>query len=102
LTIMRKPVRNVLDLAWYATYRMGMLTDFAAVVALWPSLSELAADLGIAYGVAKQWRRRNSIPADKWLALVAAAERRGFDGITLDLLAGLAQARSAEPEGRAA
>lgn len=69
------------------------MVSFLAVLALWPSLSDLAGDLGLPYGVVKQWRRRNSIPADKWQALVLAAQGRGFEHVTTDLLASIAACR---------
>lgn len=77
------------------TYRTvdAMLT-FADVIALWASLSALAADLGVPYGVVKQWRRRNSIPADRWAGVVAAAQKRGFETVTADRLMAIAEART--------
>jgi hypothetical protein len=70
------------------------MNDFLAVIDLWPSVSELAADMGVPYGVAAQWRRRGSIPADRWLSLINRARERGFEGITLEGLAVAAQRRA--------
>ena len=47
------------------------------VFKIWPSLPELARDLGIPYVNVFRWKERNSIPADKWLDVIAAAKRRG-------------------------
>jgi hypothetical protein len=68
------------------------MKTFHDVIALWPSISALAADAGVTYGVAKQWRRRNSIPADRWAALVTAGQARGLD-VSADLFAGIAHRR---------
>lgn len=73
------------------------MESFVDVIALWPSLSALADDLGLPYGVVKQWRMRNSIPAERWQSLIAAAQVRDIAGITADSLAALA-ARRAQPE----
>lgn len=78
------------------------MQTFADVLALWPSLSELATDLGVPYGVAKQWRMRNSIPAEYWQALTAAARDRGIEGITADVLADIAARRAGRPKSEAA
>lgn len=61
--------------------------EHLAAINLWPSLSSFAADLGIAYGTAKAMRRRGKIPAEYWTAMVAAAERRNIEGVSLEALA---------------
>lgn len=76
-------------------YRVVPMKTFNDVIELWPSVSDLASDLAVPYGVAKQWRRRNSIPADRWASLIDAARSRGF-AITADALAEIARTRSAE------
>ena len=67
------------------------MDTFAAVIALWASAEELAADLlleGANSGLrVRAWKYRNSIPPEFWLRLVTAAEQRGFAGVTLDRLA---------------
>lgn len=60
--------------------------DHRAVIALWPSLGEYADDIGAEYGTAKQHRRRNSIPDAYRSAVVSAARRRKFAGISFELL----------------
>jgi hypothetical protein len=57
------------------------------IINLWPTLSDFADDLGIAYGTAKAMRRRASIPVDYWRLAVAKAAERGIAGVTLDALA---------------
>jgi hypothetical protein len=66
------------------------MNTFADVINRWPSAVAFASDLRISGVRARQWRRRNSIPAEKWLDVIAAAEARGLDGITVDRLASIA------------
>lgn len=70
------------------------METFGDVIALWPSLSDLAGDAGVTYGVAKQWRWRDSIPAAHWAALVDAARNRGFSEVTTERLAEIARIRA--------
>jgi hypothetical protein len=77
------------------------MNTFADVINRWPSAAAFASDLKITGLRARQWRRRNSIPAGKWLDVIAAAEARGFDGITVDRLASIA-ASSSDTNGKAA
>lgn len=65
------------------------------IIALWPSLTAYAADVGIPYGTAKQQRRRNSISPDHWPAVVAKAAERGLAGVTTDLLVATQQRHGA-------
>jgi hypothetical protein len=51
-----------------------------------PSLPTFAADHGVKYETAKGWRRRNSIPAERWLDTIQLANRRGVRGVTHELL----------------
>jgi hypothetical protein len=68
--------------------------NFGDVIRAWPSISDLASGVGQPYGVVKQWRMRNSIPARHWNSLIADAERRGIAGINDQLLRDLAEART--------
>jgi hypothetical protein len=61
---------------------------------IWPTLSDLAADLGKPYPTVAAWKRRGSIPARYDLQLVQAARKRGHT-LTFE---GLAIARSASRE----
>lgn len=75
-----------------------MVSSFAQIVDLWPSLRVLADDAGVGYETTRQWRLRNSIPAKYWQQLVAAAKMRGIAGITLEMLADLAIRRAEAAE----
>lgn len=57
-----------------------------AMIGLWPSLTDFAADIGVSYGTAKAMRRRGSIPAEYWKAVVEGARRRDLD-VTFEALA---------------
>jgi hypothetical protein len=69
--------------------------SFAAIINLWETAEEMAADLGEKGVTVRQWRNRGSIPSDRWLAVAAAAEKRGFAAVTLNLMAGLAAKQAA-------
>lgn len=66
-----------------------------SIIRLWPTLSDFAADLGVAYGTAKAMRRRGSIPAEHWKSAVDGARARGIEGVTLEVLAEAAAAARA-------
>jgi hypothetical protein len=77
----------------------GMLphmTTYTEIIDRWPSLSSYAEDIGVRYGTAQVMRYRGSIPARYWKRVVAAAARRGIEGVSLDLLASI----EAEPRPR--
>ncbi|WP_439273569.1 hypothetical protein [Pseudochrobactrum sp. HB0163] len=57
------------------------------IIDLWPSLAEFARDLCIPYGTAKAMRRRDSIPAQYWNAVVAYADHRAISNVDLQVLA---------------
>lgn len=60
---------------------------FRTIIAHWGSAETLAADIGSSGVTVRAWRNRDSIPASRWLEIVAAARSRGFDSVTLDALA---------------
>lgn len=65
------------------------LHSFADVIALWESPAEMARDLtGVTDITVRSWRRRG-IPGDYWQEIVDAAARRGYAGVTHELLARL-------------
>ena len=53
--------------------------DVTELIGLWPSISIFADEVEVAYGAAKQWRRRNSIPVEYRPFIQKAALVRGFD-----------------------
>jgi len=75
------------------------MNSFAAVIAAWPSAAAFADDLGVLDVTARAWKVRG-IPAAYWVDVVNAAQRRGIEGVTYELLAHLA-ARPATSESAA-
>ena len=65
---------------------------------IWPTVKDIASDLGVPYTTAHSWVARGRIPADRDLDLIAAAKMRGKK-LTLEQLA---LARRAHRAGRAA
>lgn len=75
------------------------MQTFAEIIAAWGDDALFAADVGVSRSLVACWKHRNSIPLTSWTATIAAAERRGISGVTLDLLHRLAsQRRGAETE----
>jgi hypothetical protein len=72
------------------------MTTYPEIIDRWPSLTTYASDIGVRYGTAQVMRYRGSIPARYWKRVVAAASKRGIEGVTLDLLASI----EAEPRPR--
>lgn len=70
----------------------------AEILGLWPSLSDVADDVGARVVAVRKWRARNSIPSEYWLPLVQAAAKRGIRGVTLMLLAQIAARASSTEE----
>jgi hypothetical protein len=75
---------------------MDTTTD---IIGLWPNAASLADELGVSVITVRSWKQRNSIPPGYWLTLVASAKARGIDGVTLTVLAGMAERsiRQAQP-----
>lgn len=80
----------------------GDLDSWAAVIELWPSAAELGRDLGGVMDVtARAWKARG-IPGEYWEGVVAAAARRGFAAVTLELLSRLAAKAAGRRKPRSA
>ena len=73
---------------------MSAPQSFAAIIDLWPTVAAFASDVGAKEPTAAAWKQRDSIPSDRWLTVIAAADKRGHC-LTLELLAGLAEQRKA-------
>lgn len=63
--------------------------SFRDVIALWPSLGAMSADLGAPATAVRKWSQRDRIP-DEWWSAVLASEKAKAAGITADLLVRLA------------
>lgn len=75
---------------------------FAPIIRRWPTVPEFARDVGCTVPAAGQWMHNDSIPAAWFAAVVRAAIKRGFNDITLDLLADRAEKRRLRREGEKA
>ncbi len=60
--------------------------DARKIISLWPSRKVLAGDAGRSLVTIHSWWNRNSIPGGVDVALVSAADRRGFS-LTFEELA---------------
>ncbi|MBS7790276.1 helix-turn-helix domain-containing protein [Roseococcus sp. SDR] len=69
------------------------MRTFPDVIAIWPSASDLARELGVRDVTVRAWRQRG-IPARFWPVVVKAAKRRKVK-LTVDQLAGMASPRKA-------
>jgi uncharacterized protein YjcR len=66
------------------------MRTFKEVIDLWPSVDELAEDLGKKPNTVRKWRVRNSVPADEWMRLIQSARARGIERVNADALAKIA------------
>lgn len=71
------------------------MDSFSKIIALWPTVASFAEDVGAKYPTAASWEQRNTLPPDVWEKVVAAAARRGFEGVTFGRLAAIAAAKKA-------
>ncbi len=84
--------------------RPDMVSTFREVLGLWPSLRDFASEVDAPLVSARKWQQRDSIPPEYWIQVSGAAQGRGFDGITVELLTRLRAAqttggpRQPEPE----
>jgi hypothetical protein len=62
-------------------------STFQAFIGKWPTRSALCADIGVTPQGLNNMRIRNSVPSRYWPAMVAGAERRNIEGVTLATLA---------------
>lgn len=69
------------------------LKSFADIIGLWPSYMEFETDLDLNRGLAAVWVHRNSIPPDMFRAVAAAAEQRGYQGVSVDRMLALHEQR---------
>ncbi len=87
------------DLAALATDLSGG-SWFTPVIMRWTEARLLARDLGLPAKNVRRWIDLDTIPADRFKGVAEAARVRGFDEITVDLLATIAEDRRLAGEGR--
>ncbi len=66
-----------------------MLNSFREVIGLWPSLRALSEEPEVCANLiaVRKWHQRDSLPSEEWMGVAKAAQRRGFDEVTVELLA---------------
>ncbi len=78
-----------------ATTEISRPPSFRAVIAHWPTTRAFARDAGCSPALVRQWRHRDSVPAQYWPRIVEGAARRGIVLVDFKLLAQLAGRRGA-------
>lgn len=68
---------------------MSQINSFRSIIKLWPSLPDLASDLGTTTPMVTKWGQRDNIPAEWWSA-VLGTERAIAAGVTAEVLTALA------------
>lgn len=70
------------------------MNTFTGIIGLWPHKSEFAVDVAVPYERAKAWAARDSIPGQYFAVVATAAQRRGHDHVTVQLLSDIAARRA--------
>jgi hypothetical protein len=70
--------------------------SFSDIIAAFGGVVPFRDALGLPDVNARQMKQRDSIPAHYWPRTVEAAHERGVEGVTLEVLANLAEAKFAE------
>jgi hypothetical protein len=70
----------------------GSMT-FKDIIDKWPSIQELAAEVGVSKEAVRKWRERKKIPPLHWFVIEQAAMRRGLTGITAAAMASIKRRR---------
>lgn len=78
------------------TFCMAEPQSFRDIIAIWPTRGDLAREISVPIGTARQMYTRNSIARWYWPKVVAAAAERERPDITEALLTKLATAKREE------
>jgi hypothetical protein len=68
-----------------------LMKTFGDIIAQWPSAGEFASDIGLRRNHVQTMKVRASIPPEYWLRIVRCAAHRGFRGVSMELLASIAE-----------
>ncbi len=68
------------------------------IIDRWGNRAAFAREIGVDYQAARGWYDRNSIPSEYWVDVVSAAQKQGFDDVSLDLLATIKSAERPRAE----
>lgn len=66
---------------------------FLDIIAKWPSLADLARDVGLPVKNVRRWHDIGSIPAEWFVTVEAAAARRGIGNVNVESLSKAAHDR---------
>jgi hypothetical protein len=67
-------------------YALRIASGMENILRIWPTMADLAADLGIPYQTVAAWKNRGRIPATYDVQIVDAAKARGVP-LTFEALA---------------
>ncbi|WP_409202455.1 carph-isopro domain-containing protein [Sulfitobacter sp. W074] len=70
------------------------------ILNIWPTMADLAKDIGKPYSTVAAWKARGKIPADHDFDLIEAAEKRGR-ALTLEQLAEARRSTASAPSDAA-
>lgn len=63
------------------------MSDVSEIISKWPSAEAFSEDIGLKYrSHGRVMKVRGRIPELRWPAVIAAAERRGIEGVTREVL----------------
>jgi hypothetical protein len=74
--------------------------SFYAVINRWKTVETAARDFGASHAQVRNWKSRDSIPGEWWLAVARAGAARGYQGINLLTLAKIAESQRLRDKGR--
>jgi hypothetical protein len=74
---------------------MSHLTSYIPIICKWPSLKAFGVDIGITGAYARTLKMRDTLPSRYWAPAERAAEKRGFEGVSVQVLAEISAARKA-------
>lgn len=68
---------------------MSQMRTHSEIINLWPSIGDLASEVGADREAVRLWRKRNRIPLKKLAAVAVAARDRGYNVSLQELSQGL-------------
>lgn len=77
------------------------MKSFSDIIAAFGGVVPFREAMGLEDVNARQMKQRDSIPARYWAKVVAAANERSLEGITLEVLADLAQSKPGAARAKA-
>lgn len=56
---------------------------------MWPTVSDLARDIGRPVQTVASWKARKSVPGSEFVPIASAAKARGIEGVSVEAIATL-------------